>query len=235
VKPAPRENGFTLVELIVATTVTVLVAGSTVAILRSAVSARQQADRQMALQQEARAAVLTIATALANAYRLGGDQLVLEGTDGWLGEMPADRIRFFTISREDVRPEKPESDVKECEFYLLEPTDEQTGEPPPRSLVGALGDTSLLVLVRRTDPTWNELPDEGGVVEKVAGNVLGLELAYHDGTRWRDDWPEKNKQSWPMAIRIELAVLARSRPMKVWITSRLVNFPHRPAPSGRKG
>jgi len=207
---APRPGyGFTLVELVAAATLTVLVTGSTVAILRSTAGARQRVDRQMALQQEARVAVNTIATALRNAHRTGG-QTVLEGTDDWLDERPADRVRFFTVSRRTVREGRPESDVRECEFALREPTD-----------------GSLPALMRRTDPTRNEAPDVGGVVELVAENVLGLDLAYHDGVEWRQEWAEKTK-GWPTAIRIRVAVLAEFGRSKVWTAGRIVNFPGRP-------
>jgi len=207
-----RNSGFTLAELVVATTITVLVSGSTVAILRSMSVARQRANHQMSLQQEARAAVNAIATALRNAYRLGGEQGVLEGTSVRLEQMPADRLRFFTISRPEVRQEQPESDMKECEFFLSEPTDESPG-----------------ALMRRIDPTWNEQPDEGGVVHCVAENIVGLEFAYHDGTGWLDEWSPDIKD-WPLAIRIRLAVLGKAKPPKLWTASRVVDFPRRPKP-----
>ena len=207
-----QSAGFTLVELIVATTLTVLVTGSTVAILRTTSAASQRADSQFELQQQARAAVLTIATALRNAYRQTDNETALEGLDDWLDDtkqLPADRIRFITVSRKTVRFDQPESDVMECEFFLSPPTDQ-----------------ALPALMRRTDPTRNESPDGGGVVELVAENVLGLNFAYHDGTGWRIDWPE-SADSWPLAIRIELAVVAKKDPSKVWTTSRVVNFPYR--------
>jgi len=219
-----KQSGFTLVEVVVATTLTVLVAGSTVAILRSTAAARQRVNRQMSLQQGARMAVNTIATALRNAHRSGSDQATLEGTDGWLGEMPADRVRFFTISSGTVRQGQPESDVKECEFFLHEPTDQATPS-----------------LMRRLDPTRNKQPDGGGVVQCVAGNILGLDLAYHDGEQWLDEWPKETK-GWPVAIRIRLAVVeapgenshsweysTKAWAQKVWTTSRIVNLPHRQA------
>ena len=81
--------------------------------------------------------------------------------------------------------------------------------------------------MRRTDPTRNDDPDEGGVVELIAENVLGLNFSYHDGIAWRLDWPETAK-SWPLAVRIELAVFSKQDPSKVWTTSRIVNFPYRP-------
>ena len=204
-----QSAGFTLVELIVAVTLTVLVAGSTVAILRSTSAACRRADKQLELQQQARAGVLAIATALRNAQRQSDKETTLEGLDDWLGDMPADRVRFFTVSHKTVRLGQPESDVKECEFFLSKPTNDR-----------------LSALMRRTDPTQNERPDGGGVVELVAENVLGLNLTYHDGTGWRDDWPE-NTRGWPVAIRIELAVLSKEEPRKVWTTSRVVDFPYR--------
>ena len=216
---ANGQSGLTLVELVAATTVTVLVAGSTAGILRSTAAARQRVNRQMSLQQEARLAVNTIATALRNAYRADGDQAVLEGTEDRLGEFPADRVRFFTVSRTTVRRGQPESDVKECEFFLSAPADGR-----------------LPALMQRLDPTLNEPPDGGGVLRRVAADVLGLEIAYHDGRQWQPEWP-KDANRWPVAVRIRLAVLAEAAEgprgpggsQNVWTTSRIVNFPRRPA------
>lgn len=201
---------FTLIELIVATTATVLVTGSTAVILRTTSAARERVNCQMDLQLEARHAVNTVATALHNACRTGAGQTVLEGVNGWCGEMPADRVRLFTVSGRTVRRGQPESDVRECEFFLSEPT----GEAPPG-------------LMQRTDPTRNEAPDGGGVVRRVAGNILCLDLAYHDGVQWVDDWTQ-DRRAWPMAVRIRLAVLIEKPLRKVWTTGRIVNFPRRP-------
>ena len=78
---ADGKSGFTLAELVVATTVTVLVCGSAGAILHSVAAVRSRARRQSSLQQEAKLAVGSIATVLRNAYRSGGDQAPLEGLD----------------------------------------------------------------------------------------------------------------------------------------------------------
>ena len=221
-----RPGGFTIAELIVATTLTSLVSGSTVAIMRSTGAARRLVDTQMLLQQRARAGASAITAALRNASRSSGNDTVLEGTDDWIGPMPSDRIRLLVVRRGPVRPGQPESDVKECEFFL--------SWPPGQDPEG--GDGSPPMLMRRTDPTRNETPDGGGVVEVVADNVVSLDLAYHDGIEWRPDWPKETK-GWPMAIRIRLAVLAdaesrrsdsAARP-KAWTISRIVNFPHPPA------
>ncbi len=218
VSDARGQRGFTLVELMVATTVTVMVAGSTVGILRSMAAARKRVNRQMTLQAETRSAINTIAAALHNAYRSGGEQAVLEGADDWYGEIPADRITLFTISRRTIRPGEPESDVKECQFVLTPPTD----RAPP-------------ALIRRTDPTRNDPPDGGGIVELIAENVLGMDIAYHDGEVWLDEWTEEMR-GWPVAVRIRLAIVDVDRGETIWTTSRIVNFPRRPAQaSGDQG
>lgn len=209
--PKRQPSGLTLVELIVAITLTTLIAGSTVGILRSTAAARERAQSQLSVQQQARAAVGAIATALANADRYSGRDAVFEGIDDWLGDMPADRIRFFSISKKTVRWGQPESDLKEYDFYLAQPPDKDWP-----------------VLMRRTDPTRNEIPDEGGVVECIGENILGLNLLYHDGIGWNEDWPQDSR-GWPLAVRIELAVMSETKPPKVWTISRVVNFPHRRA------
>lgn len=204
-----QQSGLTLVELIVAITLTTLVAGSTVGILRSTAAARERAQGQLSVQQQGRAAVQAIATALANADRYPDRDAVFEGIDDWLGDMPADRIRFSTVSKKTVRWGQPESDLKECDFYLAQPPDKDWP-----------------VLMRRTDPTRNEAPDEGGVIECIAENILGLNLLYHDGTDWREDW-EQGSGGKPLAVRIELAVMSEAKQPKPWTISRIVNFPHR--------
>lgn len=207
----------TLVELVVAMTLTVLVTGSTAAVLRGVAAARSRVDRQMLVQQEARVAARAIVTVLRNAHRNPGNDFLLEGVDAWQGRYPADRIRFLTISRRTIRPGEPESDVRECEFFLAEPK----------------GEDEFPVLVRRMDPTRNQKPDDGGVLEPVARNVLALDFAYHDGIEWTDRWPESRRE-WPAAIRVWLTVGAEAKPRREVTVSRIVSFPYVPRPERRE-
>jgi type II secretory pathway pseudopilin PulG len=201
-----RQPGLTLVELVIALTVTTLVAGSTLAIIRSATGAQQRVDAHMDLQQEAHAALAAVAVAFGNASR--SDDAYLEGVDDWNGDLPADRVRFFALSRRPVRPGQAESELRDCEFLLL---------PEPAGLA----------LVRRLDPTRNDLPDLGGVLTRIAGHVAALDLEYLDGQQWQRDWPVTNK-GWPGAVRIRLAVASNARPVQIWWASRTVNFPYLP-------
>jgi hypothetical protein len=214
-----RGAGFTLVELIVAMTLTTLVAGSTVLMLRSATGARRRVDRYTDVQREAGAAMAVLVTALRNAHRTGGEDYPLLGTDDIRGSLPADRIRFFTLTHCRVRPGVAESDVCECEFLLH------------RREGNALSD-----LVRRRDPTRNDRPDGGGVVARVAANIVGLDIRYLDAEGWRNDRPEE-RQDWPLAVRVRIIAMAPEPPVRMVSLSRLVNFPYRPAttPAGLPG
>ncbi|MFP4143623.1 MAG: type II secretion system protein GspJ [Phycisphaeraceae bacterium] len=214
---AGRQPGFTLVELIAAMTITVLVTAATIAIIRNVTAVRGRADRQSEAEQRAAVAAEAIASALRSAVRPGeGERVTWEGTDAWLNEQPADRVRFFAVSDRVIRPGEPESDVREFEFFLAGPGEEEEGESdePPS-------------LYRRTDPTRNGEPDEGGVVERIATGVVAMEIRYHDGAGWQEDWPSRAGRM-PQAVRVELAVLDAGEPPRLVGASRLVSWPHLP-------
>lgn len=216
-----RQSGFTLVELIVATTATVLVTAATVGMLRALTATNRRAAVAIETQQQARTAMRAIVTALSNIHR-NGDQPPLIGADDVLDsaavpaewptdvDYPADRVRVFTVTRRQVRPELPESDVVECEFFLVSPA---PGAPP--------------LLMQRVDPTRNEAPDGGGVVTLLASNVTGLDLSYHDGRRWLSEWGEQ-PGGLPAAVRVRLVVSPDGTPEKAVALTRIVGFPHRP-------
>ncbi|MBN1943104.1 MAG: hypothetical protein JW849_07395 [Phycisphaerae bacterium] len=207
-----RQRAFTLVELLLAVMVTVMIAVSTVAMLRSTDQTRRRVERQTGLQQETRAAIETMSTALRNACRGEDKNKTFEGLDAESDALPADRVKFLTITPLAVRRDQPESDVKECEFFL------QSGgaDRPP-------------MLMRRLDPTRNEEPDGGGVVQCIAENIAAMELAYFDGRTWRPEWSSET-DGWPTAIRISLLAVDPRDARATWAVQRVVNFPRMPAP-----
>ena len=217
--PPQRGSGFTLVELISAITITVLVTGAAATLLRTTSHARARVDQQVSTQGDARAAINTIATAVRNAHRaVTHKDQIIRGVDDWHGNAPADRLALFTVSGKTIRRGQPESDVHEIEFFLTQ----IEGEPLP-------------ALMRRTDPTRNARPDEGGVIERVARRVIALSFEFHNGLTWQDQWPAK-KNTWPAAVRIRLIVAGDDEARRVTAVSRLVNFPHRetPKPGGEQ-
>jgi type II secretory pathway pseudopilin PulG len=202
---------FTLLELVVTLTITALIAGASAAVLRSVTAARAAADRRLDAQQDATLALNTIATALRNAYRPldAGDDLFAGSDEGSAeSDLPADRVRFRCVSRRGVRPGQPESDVREVEFFLA-PT--RPGSPP--------------ALMRRTDPTRNDPPDGGGVLEPIASGVVGMQIEYFDGITWERYWSQ-DIHRWPTAVRVRLAYVADPDKRLVESVERTVNLPY---------
>jgi type II secretory pathway pseudopilin PulG len=204
----PRSGGFTLVELVAAVVITALVAGTTVTIVRGTAFARRVASDRLGTRREAIAATDAIASAVSNAWGASSDRTRLVGIDDTAGDVPADTLRLFVATDATVREGAPESDVMAVEFRLA---GGEAGRPP--------------ALWKRIDPTLNEEPDEGGVAYIVAENVISLDIHYHDGVEWRDDWPESAGEP-PMAVRIRTAAVdpelgAGAAPI-VWTAERIV-------------
>lgn len=211
-------SGFTLIELLVAASLVgiVLAAGATLVFQVS--QARANVDQLAEHHAEADAALRTIASALSQQFRnTGEDNRFFIGTDDEVDGRPSDRIRFFAVSNRIIRPGEPESDVHQIEFYL-EPQD---GEPFPS-------------LLRRTDPTRNEEPDEGGVIELIARGVGALDFEYFDGTQWLPDWPEFLGSS-PTALRVTVGVSLDDEAGTMRPYRRLIYFPMMPEPGASSG
>jgi general secretion pathway protein J len=215
---ASRQGGFTLVELLAASAIVALVAMAAGMTLINVTQAQQRVDRQWTVQQEARVGIAAVAAALHNAYRPGdGDRNTLEGVEAWAGDWPDSRIRFFTVSARVLRPQHPESDVREVEFFILR---DPTGARQP-------------MLMRRTDPARHDPPHEG-ILERVAQGVAGMAIRYHDGRQWHDEW--KSDADWPLAVQVRLMVVGdHDAPQDVaWTVSRMVHLPHRRPPQQRQ-
>jgi len=180
---------------------------ATTTLIAQIIAVQHRTDRQMQVQQEARLAIDAIAVALRCTSRAEqGQHRFLESVDDAPGGIPAHRVRFFTVSRRPIRAGEPESDVREVEFFLA-----------------ASGDGKLPALYRRTDPTRNEEPDGGGIVEPIAHNIVALHVRYFDGSRWYDTWDEQS--AWPLAVRVELTALSANDPRYPCTVSRLIYLP----------
>lgn len=203
-----RCAGFTLVELIIVSSLIGMVAAASGTIMWQVSGARQRIDRRAETHAQADAAVRAITNAIANAYRPGeNESTIFEGLDETSNGLPADRLRLLTVSRRVIRPGEPESDVHEVEFALASMPD----EPIP-------------VLTKRTDPTRNAPEDGGGVVDRIAPGVISLDFEYFDGLSWQTQWPLSFGRL-PSAVRISLTVAPRDKPNDLRTHTRLVGLP----------
>lgn len=186
-----RGRGFTLVEAMVAVGLVGMIGVAASGLMLQLSEARGRADRVSSYTAEANYALHAMGMAIRNCYRPQDEQVsvLFEGLDETLDGRPADRLRLQVVSHAVVRNGEPESDVREIEFSVDSVV---RGEAP--------------MLMRRIDPTLNELPDGGGVVDRVAKGVVSLDIEYFNGVTWEPEWPVI-LGAVPEAVRIKLGIM----------------------------
>lgn len=202
-----RSSGFTLIELVVTISLLGLVTAASGAILLQTNRARDRANAAELVLADVDRALNDLSQALRNRLRpIEDDEVLFDGISSEMGDMPADRIRFFTIDPRTIRLGQPQSDVCEVEYML--DLDEATQTP---------------TLLKRTDPTLNFQPDGGGVIDRLA-ELMALNITYFNGLAWQDDWPVE-LQSHPMAVRLQATVFDEARKKPITL-NRLVTWPY---------
>jgi prepilin-type N-terminal cleavage/methylation domain-containing protein len=184
-----KDCAFTLVELLVAITISSLLVVAVVSATRALSASRQSVERRAASSAAARRALETIVGALRNVRcdPVRGTPVVVGHAGDAAGN--AARIDLLVIGDRRVRSAGPESDQHEVSFYLAK-----------------LPQQPLPVLLCRRDHALDEHPDEGGIATVVAEGVIGLSFAYYADGRWRDDWPSAEPRA-PHAVRVTVAAL----------------------------
>lgn len=205
----PPVRAFTLVELIVALTISAMLLVSVVSTTRVLSGTRQSVERRVDQGAAARHAMETIVAALRNVRRdPTRERPVVIGRSGGRGT-GNDRIDLLVISDVRGRPDGSESDQYEQSFYLTE----CPGRPG-------------LVLLNRRDHALDDHPQEGGVGTIVAEGITTLSFAYYSGAEWRDEWSDLEVRA-PEAVRITLTAVPAApaegpRPVEPVVLSTIV-------------
>jgi len=181
-----RKTGFTLVEILVASTIGIFIAMVAVGALRVISASADTVERNITAAAEIRFAAKMLERDLEHLYR--DDNIENTKLIGTVQEMDdgtsASYLVFYTVSRVKARREQPEGDVYEVEYYLTK-------------------DEEKSALARRLWPNPNEEVEPGGVLSIIAENIEVFEVKYFDGEEWADEWPE-DMQSLPAWIEINL-------------------------------
>jgi general secretion pathway protein J len=200
-----RRTGFTLVEVLVASTIGVFVALVAVAALRVITASAETVDYNINAAAEVRFAANMIARDLRHLYHDGDiKNTKLIGTVEDLEQGGSTSyLVFYTVGRTKARVDQPEGDVYEVEYYLTR--DEETS-----------------ALMRRLWPNPHEDLEPGGVLTVIAENIEIFDVRYYDGEEWSDEWPEEI-QSLPDFVEVTVVAKQSGRsnpPME----SVIVNF-----------
>ena len=161
-------GGFTLLELILASSVMVFILSGAYLCLEAGLKSKKSVESRMDIAQSARVALALIRTDLEQACRLSED-FEFVGMDRMEGDIEADNLDFAT---HHWTPQAPgEGDLCEVSYYL--DRNRETGE---RSLW------------RRRDPSPDDDPFGGGSREEIATGLRGVRFEYTEGLFWYDNW-----------------------------------------------
>ena len=199
-----RKNGFTLVEILLASIIGAFIALVAVSGLRAISASTEMVDSNVCAAAEVRFAAKKVAEDLMNFYRdknkdsmrlVGGVDRSDFGGVSWL--------TLYTVGRVRARIDQPEGDVYEVEYYLLR-------------------DGEKSVLMRRLWPNPDEEAEPGGILTVIAEDIDLFVVSYFDGQEWQVEWPEDMK-SLPELVEVTIAAQQRGQRRAVMETF-VVNF-----------
>jgi prepilin-type N-terminal cleavage/methylation domain-containing protein len=189
--------GFTLVELLVATTMLAFLAAAGYAALTTGTSSAAKAKGYGAMVAHGQAALQTMARDIRCAVEQ--EKYRLMSLDTEYGGLPADTLDFIAAEAPKLPTDEEGGTAGRCEVgYYID------NDP----------DTEAQWLLRREDGTLDDDPLEGGAVTLAGPFVAGIDLEFYDGLYWEPGWDDQN--SFPKAIRIEIVVVdenERENPM----------------------
>jgi general secretion pathway protein J len=189
-----RRRGFTLLELIVATTLFGIVIAAAYTLFDSSRRLAARAEARAELFQAGRAAIAAIEADLRGAVMSGtAFDTGLIGTSGGSANAPQDKIELVAVNGHTANLKETErrSDVSKVTYWIQ--TDaSSTKQGLVRERQALL--TPVTVYARR---------DEN--VEEVAPQVVQLRLRYWD-QEWKDSWDSTSLRKLPKAIEATVVV-----------------------------
>lgn len=187
-----KRTGFTLVEVLVASTIGVFIAMVAVGALRAIIASGEMVDENINAAAEVRFAANMIARDLQNFYN--NDDIENTKFIGMIEPLEdgnyTSYLIFYTLGRTKARIDQPEGDLYEVEYYLI-----QEGE-----------NSSLM---RRLWPNPSKEYEElepRGVLTVIAENISAFEVQYFDGEEWFEEWPEEIQE---LPDLVSISIVAR--------------------------
>ena len=185
-----RENGFTLVEVVVASVISAFIALVAVGTLKMVSASAERVEKNIGISSESRFASRCIATDLSNIYR--DIDVKKMKFAGWYEDDAASgesflRLVFYTAGRTKARADQSEGDVYEVEYFLSS---------------GENGKSLMRRLWPNPDDSIEAKP--GGVVTRIAENVEFFEARFFDGSQWQYEWPLES-ETMPELVEVTIA------------------------------
>jgi len=198
-------TGFTLVEVLVASTIGAFIALVAIGALRAVTTSAMLVENNINAAAELRFAANMIARDLMNLYRdpnyantrfIGLAEESEQGYNSYL--------IFYTVSRTKARNGQPEGDVYEVGYNLVRDEEES-------------------VLMRRYWPyPVKEETELHGILTVLAEDIDIFQIRYYDGEEWSYEWPEE-MEVLPQLVEVNIAARQQGKAKPI-SESFMVNF-----------
>ncbi len=203
-------GGFTLIEVLLATSIFAIVLVAINTVFFAALHLRQRAaaaldesrplDQALTLLRRDLQNAISPGGVLAGNFRGGNPSGTMTGTGttttssgaaaGGQGTSQMGGLDFFT-STGTLSDDAPWGDIQEVNYQLTEPLDRSTALG--RDLVRSVTRNLLATSAQTTE------------VQRLMSNVEDLQFYYYDGTQWRDAWDTSMGDSGlPAAVRVRV-------------------------------
>ncbi len=185
-------RGFTLLELLVATAMTAVLAGSLYATLHTAFKARRTAYAAVDQMRKAELAVelmrMDLESAVVPKGILAGGFLGEDGTDASGRAMDALMLHCTASGADET---EGTGDIRMVEL-ICEP----------------VGDGEGMILIRRVSRYLLATRIEDPPEEVLCRGLRSLDLKYHEGTDWQDTWDSSTRGNLlPLAVQVTMQLV----------------------------
>lgn len=184
-----RQNGFTLIEIILAVALCALVMMLIYGVLASTIQAAERIDEMTHGSEIGPAVLAQIREDLGAAFLPGKDEDFFVGQER-SGRDKLDFISSSAVYAADGTGSEPKiHPVSEIGYQVKEGPSSEDG----------------LVLYRRVDPFIDAEPLRGGRLTALAEQVISFKVTYWSGSEWLTSWvSSKQDNALPSSIRVEL-------------------------------
>ena len=198
-----RENGFSMLEVVVAVALLALMGGVTFGIFGKVMDARERSETISRHYHQIRQAMLRMSREIQMAY-ISEHRYCEEPRSRTIFATESSsygmRLDFTGFSHYKLMADANESDQNELSYYIGK-------DPNPREEEDRKG----LVLIRREDSRIDEEPREGGVEQVLARGVKEIDFRFYNEKedRWEDEWDTEDSDfrgRLPMFVEIKLKV-----------------------------
>jgi type II secretion system protein J len=184
-----RPRGFTLLEVLVASTIFALIAAAAFVFLDTSRRLDERIRFKSEIYQTGRAVLGILQRDLSAAYAWGKFGTGIVGRDAVGEEGDADEIELVSANHSPASDLDREIDLARI-IYVIDPEHGLLRQKLTRL-------TAEQEVIRSED-----------ISEQLSARIVGMNVRYHDGSGWTDSWDTPSTKTMPKAIEVTLTVSA---------------------------